>query len=117
MRKIGLIGRQGAGKDYFTAQLMKENPNVALVRMADPIKAVSTTLFQSIFEQMGFKDNAAFEAKHKENAFSIPLLHFKTSLVFHIERLIGIYYTYKGFDNISKEHLTEKTERCCIAII
>lgn len=96
MRKIGLIGRQGSGKDYFAEQFMKENPNVALVRMADPIKVVSANLFLPICEQMNLQDNATFEAMHKENAFPIPLTYFEAILKIHIDYLIDLYFANKG---------------------
>lgn len=90
---VGLIGRQGAGKDYFTSQLqdlLKEHFNVILIRMADPIKQASAAIFDSRVAELGYPDYATFERAAKESLVDIPSEHFFLTLEEEIAKLMAI---------------------------
>lgn len=90
---VGLIGRQGAGKDYFTSQLqdlLKEHFNVILIRMADPIKQASAAIFGSRVAELAYPDYASFERVAKESLVDIPSEHFFLTLEEEIAKLMAI---------------------------
>lgn len=94
-RTIGLIGRQGAGKDFLTTQIceaLKGIRNVAVIRMADSMKSMSCDLFKSHIATLGFDNNAEFEKHHKEDFFLVDRAHFEQVLKNHIDKLIALYH-------------------------
>lgn len=100
-KTIGLIGRQGAGKDYSLAQLIAKLQgikSVGIVRMAEPLKLLSAGVFEPFFDDLGLTDNLAFEKRYKEKLFHISKLHFEQVLAEHISSLLVKFESVTGYN-------------------
>lgn len=94
---LGLIGRQGAGKDYFTSHLRQmPKTKVHVVRMAESIKAVSEAIFKEYSQ--GYHDYAHFEKYQKENVFLLNYEQFRLTCLQEFSKLLNIFYEHNTND-------------------